>query len=75
MAADSETPDDANDPRPPKTQADFFLRAGEKVKAKFPDAQKEVALGFGWLRVACIVGSLGICGHGESIVGRIEGKD
>ena len=38
MAADSETPDDANDTRPPKTQADFFLRAGEKVKAKFPDA-------------------------------------
>ncbi len=38
MAADSKTPDDTDDTQPPKTQADFFLRAGEKVKAEFPDA-------------------------------------
>ena len=37
MAADSETPDDTNEAKPPRTQVDFFLRAGEKVKAKFPD--------------------------------------
>ena len=41
----------------------------------FAGTQKEVALGLGRLRVARIVGSLGICGHGESIVGRIEGKN
>ncbi len=38
MAATSETSDDKGEPSPPKTQADFFLRASEKVKAKFPDA-------------------------------------
>lgn len=38
MAADSESPDETGETKPPKTQADFFLRAGEKVKAKFPDA-------------------------------------
>lgn len=38
MAANPDTPaDEAADP-PPKTQAEFFLRAGEKVRAKFPDA-------------------------------------
>jgi excinuclease ABC subunit C len=37
MAEDSETPDDTADAPPPKTQGDFFLRASEKVKAKFPD--------------------------------------
>jgi len=37
MVADSETPDDSADAEPAKTQGEFFLRASEKVKAKFPD--------------------------------------
>ena len=37
MADDPETPANTGDAQPPKTQGDFFLRAGEKVRAKFPD--------------------------------------
>jgi len=38
MAATTDTPADDGATSPPKTQAEFFLRAGEKVRAKFPDA-------------------------------------
>ena len=38
MAVDSDNQQDSGDPPSPKTQSEFFLRAGEKVKAKFPDA-------------------------------------
>ena len=38
MAANSNTSDKPPDAPTPKTQSEFFVRAGEKVRAKFPDA-------------------------------------